>query len=1210
MATIDLSRNATNFVKHFESTRMQQGRVLTDDDFNEHAQLNGEDMRKTRVHVIGPAGSPDDGFSIDSLQVLPPTVAFPNGLLTFVIKAGTLYLGGLRLTLEQDEYYHLQKDWLQQGEDPVDRLAVPAVQRSDLVYLEAWQQPVSAVEDSELFEVALGSRDTSARIRTMRRVRVRQGVTLTDCEDAFQTLLTDLATQGTFIDDDAELVSDSRLKVEPDGTAGTPDLCSPPVAGGYLGAENQAIRVQLVSGTEFTWGFDNAAPLYRVQLANDDTGVPRRIVMLTEPADQAHWPLSGQVVELLPWSAALVNNQKLAEMHGHLAKVNGSYNPNNKTFFIDTAPPPPAGSPPHPFGEHWKERNDPGIGDSTILDDEGEFFYLRVWNRGSDAASPARIGFVPGTAVSLAHTGLKVTFTGTQFRRDDFWIIAARPDSPTVLVPWDFDPTRPPYGLLPYDGRPPHGVRRWLTPLCVIQWTPGAPPTGVVLHDCREHFPPLTRIRTCCTFIVGNGVTSHGHFDSIQTAVEHLPAEGGKICLLPGVYHENVRIVNRRNITICGCGHRSIVRSRGPTPPAAAAMPVISIIGGFNITLECFAVEADPTGLGILIRGKNTFSKQKQEALTEVVGVLLSELSVTAAQQTAVRARFVRDFTVRCCTLANLDQTSSGQTLVVLGDDVLIERNVVEVAAMRNPRLPPPDPAEPPAVFIPGTRARGGIQIEGLSDRVRIINNLIHGGSRNGITLGSIAILGPNDPDGPQDDPNDGDLPPVDPCDPCDPIDDIPDDPPGDGVRIVDGGPLSEIRIERNRIYDIGACGIGVVRFFDLRGQDEFISVYQLTILGNHIRHCLLREIRGPKPEVATFVGYGGISLADVHHLVVYDNVIEDCGLSLREPVCGIFVLQAEGSDLSRNRIFENGVPGLNIQRDTVANTNLTLGYRGGIVIAFALAPMGGLSPETIAPASFVAAQIKLPPTPTGEPAAKIHDNIVTVPVGRALHLNALGPVSVEGNHFTSRGVVQGFSAILGSQLAATVWILNLGFSNEFYLGYFFFAAGSNKAPLPGLDQFAIGRSLATGQVLFNDNQVTFDAFDPGVSFALSSVLIATADDLGFQDNHCESNLFNDFVVTQSLLLGVSSRTNSNRFTEGKLNAFFSAVTVGFIANTTTINQATHCILSRCILNPLGLKYALNFETVGVNPNLGGDLLCARIQTSFGGRDQTIDPHP
>ena len=1183
MATIDLSRNTTNFVKHFESTRMQQGRVLTDDDFNEQARLTSEESRKTRVHVIGPSGSPDDGFRIDSPQML-------NGKLTFVIKAGTLYLGGLRLLLERDEFYHLQKDWLQEGENAADRLVSPPASRSDLVYLEAWRQPVSSVEDNEGFEVALGARDTSVKIRTMRRVRVRQGVTLTDCEDAFQTLLTDLATQGT-LNDEAELISDARLKVEPDGTAGTPDLCSPPVAGGYLGAENQAIRVQLVSGTEFTWGFDNAAPLYRVQLANDDAGVARRIVMLTEPADQAHWPLSGQVVELLPWSAALVNNQKLSEMHGHLAKVNGSYNPNNKTFFIDTAPPGPAGSPPHPFGEHWKERNDPVIGDSTILDDEGEFFYLRVWNRGSDTASPARIGFVPGTAVSLAHTGLKVTFTGTQFRRDDFWIIAARPDSPTVLVPWDFDPTRPPYGLLPYDGRPPHGVRSWLTPLCVIQWTPGAPPTGVVLHDCREHFPPLTRIRTCCTFIVGNGITSHGHFDSIQTAVDHLPAEGGKICLLPGVYQENIRIVNRRNITICGCGNRSIVRSRGPTPPATAAMPVISIIGGFNIVLECFAVEADATGLGIKILGQNPYSDPKsQEALTEVVGVVLSELSVTAAQQTAVRARFVRDFTVRCCTLANLDEPSSGQTLVVLGDDVLIERNVVEVAAMRDPKLPPPDPAEPPVIFVPGTRARGGIQIEGLSDRVRIVNNLIHGGSSNGITLGSIII----NVDSPPDDPDDGNLPPIDPCDPCDPIDDIPEEPPDGNIRVLDGGPLSEIRIERNRIYEMGSCGIGVVRFFDLRGKDVFIHVDQLTILGNHIRRCLQREIAEPSPALALFVGYGGISLADVHQLVVYDNLIEHCGLSPREPVCGIFVLQVEGCDLHRNRVLENGVAAFS--RD-LENINFKVGHRGGIVIVFALAPALTQAGAVVDPVANVAVIVTPKPLPSGEPAARIHDNIVTVPAGRALHLNALGAVSVEGNHFISRGVVPGFSATFSSQLAATVWLLDLGFSNEYYLGFLLFSAAGKSAPAfqPGLDQFGLGRSLATGQVLFNDNRVTFDALDAASSLALSSVMIITADDLGFQDNHCDANLLNDFVVTNGFLLGVSSRTNSNRFTEGMFNAFFSAVTAGFIANTTTINQATHCILAL----GLRLKFALNTEIVGVNPLFGRDQNCDDIQRAF-----------
>src|SRR5687768_12721070 len=146
MATVDLSRHATNFAKHFESARMQQGRVLTDDDFNEHARLTGEETRKTRVHVIGPSGTPDSGFLVDAPQML-------NGKLTFVIKAGTMYLGGLRLVLEQDEFYHLQKDWLQQGESAADRLTTPAAPRFDLVYLEAWHQAVSAVEDSELFEV-------------------------------------------------------------------------------------------------------------------------------------------------------------------------------------------------------------------------------------------------------------------------------------------------------------------------------------------------------------------------------------------------------------------------------------------------------------------------------------------------------------------------------------------------------------------------------------------------------------------------------------------------------------------------------------------------------------------------------------------------------------------------------------------------------------------------------------------------------------------------------------------------------------------------------------------------------------------------------------------------------------------------------------------------------------------------------------------------
>ena len=65
MPNIDISRDATDLRKHYDRVHMQQGRVLTDDDFNEAERLDAEDARRVRVDVIGPAGSPDDGFKLN-----------------------------------------------------------------------------------------------------------------------------------------------------------------------------------------------------------------------------------------------------------------------------------------------------------------------------------------------------------------------------------------------------------------------------------------------------------------------------------------------------------------------------------------------------------------------------------------------------------------------------------------------------------------------------------------------------------------------------------------------------------------------------------------------------------------------------------------------------------------------------------------------------------------------------------------------------------------------------------------------------------------------------------------------------------------------------------------------------------------------------------------------------------------------------------------
>jgi hypothetical protein len=105
MPSYDLTRHATNFRKQYAGVRMQQGRILTDDDFNEHARLEAERERRTLTEVIGPAGTPDNGFAISN----PSTT---GGSLDFTIGAGTMYVGGLRLEMAEPETYLLQHDWL------------------------------------------------------------------------------------------------------------------------------------------------------------------------------------------------------------------------------------------------------------------------------------------------------------------------------------------------------------------------------------------------------------------------------------------------------------------------------------------------------------------------------------------------------------------------------------------------------------------------------------------------------------------------------------------------------------------------------------------------------------------------------------------------------------------------------------------------------------------------------------------------------------------------------------------------------------------------------------------------------------------------------------------------------------------------------------------------------------------------------------------
>ena len=981
MATIDLTRSIFEPRKRYAGVRMQQGRVVLDDDHNEAGDLAAEDARRTRLDVIGPSGSPDAGFKIENATLA-------GGLVDFDIREGTMYVGGIPVRLDHDTTLAGQPDWV--GIADADR-AHAAGQPADVAYLEVWQQPVTAEEDRELFEPALGGPDTTTRLRTMARVR-RRSVSETSCSAAWAEVTDALETAGigTWNPDTCELETDARLSVDY-VVGGVPeDLCSPSVTAGYLGAENQAIRVQLVEQLggvgdgELTWGYNNTTPLYRARLVSDTV-----IELETLPRDEAHWPLLGQTVEVLPWGAVLVPDADVSALDGelladdggrasedtagalvslgggHLSRLASSYDVTTHEITLDTAV--PAG-----FNTRGAVHAAAGIDTDRNGDDRSELVFVRVWDRGSDLASAARVAWTTGSPLTLGNSGLNVTITGDQTGADAHWIIAARPNTPDQVLPWAFEDA---------DGRAPNGVRRFLVPLGVVTWSGE---TGSV-HDCRETFRPLTRIRNCCRYTVGDGETSHGDFTSIQAAVDNLPLSGGEICVLEGTYAEEVTIDGRDDIVIHGCGPRSLMSFASP------ASAVVTIRDASRIVLRDLGITSDG-GWGVEVAG-------------DTEAIELDGLTIHVRDHGAVLGSDLSGFELHDSTIVGTalaaDPTETSDVgrvplVWVQGSDIVI----------RDSRIT----AEPAA--SPVRRVPGGIQIAGSSSDVLIERNIVQGGNGHGITLGSVIT----DVEGRGGyfvlvpfwywDENclrmgyrvvgfDGD----------------------ETVTLESGGALNRVRIRENSITGMGGDGIGVAWFFEAapgsNGPSDVITVRRLRVVRNRIVGCNTAERERVNDFLALWSGHGAIALADVEEGLWRDNEIRDNGASNPDPLCGLFVLNVEGATIDRNRITNNG-------RRRAAHE----GWMGGIVLPLISPDYGGELWD-------------------GRAAARVVDNVVVAPEGPAVILRAFrGALVVERNELTT------FTTWVPSNLGQAVEIVNFGLFSEF-------AGGSTAADRGGQNVFA-----------------------------------------------------------------------------------------------------------------------------------------------------------
>ena len=127
-----------------------------------------------------------------------------------------------------------------------------------------------------------------------------------------------------------QLRSESRLLVSWEGAAEPPDPCEPASTGGYLGAENQLIRVQVTAvntaraPSTCVWGWDNASFLYRVT-ADDSTNPV--LTLDRSPVDDYHRPRAGQAVQVLRAAAELTQHRRRGRgirrrrSHGQVARA-------------------------------------------------------------------------------------------------------------------------------------------------------------------------------------------------------------------------------------------------------------------------------------------------------------------------------------------------------------------------------------------------------------------------------------------------------------------------------------------------------------------------------------------------------------------------------------------------------------------------------------------------------------------------------------------------------------------------------------------------------------------------------------------------------------------------------------------------------------------------------------------------------------------------
>lgn len=496
----DFTRFTHDPRKHYTRVLRQQGRVDLDADWNEAMEILAHRERTTTVDVIGPCGVPahGGGFRVE---------AGPGGALTFT--PGRIYVDGILVERHGDAPIPLSDQHDLPGYLPPDADGIY------LAYVDVWERHVTALEDPEIREPALGGPDTTTRVRTVAQVRLaRLG------DDRPLTGVECAPFPGT--------PSTGTLQARAAEEEDTGNPCIVPAGAGYRGLENRLYRVEIHSSgrdaeghpsgpVTFKWSRDNGSVVLPVaSVAPSGTRVTLRRI----GPDEVLTVRVGDAVEVLG---------DATELHGR---------PGTLTTIV-------------PDGID-RTRLEVTLADSVAAHAGEGRLKLRRWDHRATPELALVDGALPLPSGPFElEDGVVVEFdpTGT-YNVGDYWLIPARTRGGNVLWPTEGDPPAP-MALLP------RGIRHHYCTLALLRRSGGA---WVEVRDCRRRFPPLTELEGggCCVTVAPG--------DDIQQAVDTVVAEGGGcVSLCAGVHlvEGPILIRNASDLVVQGTGSATLVRFTG-----------------------------------------------------------------------------------------------------------------------------------------------------------------------------------------------------------------------------------------------------------------------------------------------------------------------------------------------------------------------------------------------------------------------------------------------------------------------------------------------------------------------------------------------------------------------------------------------------------------------------------------------------------------------